>query len=214
MIQAMPEHSDLDGDSADSSVTNLALEEPEAMQSEAIEKEVISIADIPAAAAGITVPPGGENKLYEQDQQLQVSEGIKEMTLAEGMSDPFSIEKFTMADVKIAAAPTAPSGRASKKLAGPRGPEKHSRLEPAGNASPASIKAEQLRMLCTREGIRKPGGKQCTSRKKTMVHAIVHAKLHPEACWVPKKLEVAKKLMIKLKDEVFPENTVNSDKFL
>ena len=34
-IQAMPEHSDLDGDSTDSSVTNLALEEPEAMQSEA-----------------------------------------------------------------------------------------------------------------------------------------------------------------------------------
>ena len=52
-IQAMPEHSDLDGDSTGSSVTNLALEEPEAMQSEAIEKEVISIADIPAAAAGI-----------------------------------------------------------------------------------------------------------------------------------------------------------------
>ena len=48
MIQAMPEHSGLDGDSTDSSVTNLALEEPEAMQSEAIEKEVISIADIPA----------------------------------------------------------------------------------------------------------------------------------------------------------------------
>ena len=99
-IQAMPEHSDLDGDSTDSSVTNLALEEPEAMQSEAIEKEVISIAGIPAAAAGITVPPGGENKLYEQDQQLQVSEGIKEMKLAEGMSDPFSIEKFTMGDMR------------------------------------------------------------------------------------------------------------------
>ena len=27
-IQAMPEHSDLDGDSSDSSATNLALEEP------------------------------------------------------------------------------------------------------------------------------------------------------------------------------------------
>ena len=90
-IQAMPEHSDLDGDSTDSSVTNLALEEPEAMQSEAIEKEVISIADIPAAAAGISVPPGGENKLYEQDQQLQASEGIKEMKLAEcfGLSRRF-----------------------------------------------------------------------------------------------------------------------------
>ena len=116
-IQAMPEHSDLDGDSTDSSVTNLALEEPEAMQSEAIEKEVISIADIPAAAAGISVPPGGENKLYEQDQQLQVSEGIKEMKLAEGMSDPFSIEKFTMADVKIAAAATVPFDRINKKFA-------------------------------------------------------------------------------------------------
>ena len=68
MIQAMPEHSDLDGDSTDSSVTNLALEEPEAMQSEAIEKEVASIAGIPAAAAGISAPPGGENKLYEQGQ--------------------------------------------------------------------------------------------------------------------------------------------------
>ena len=88
-IQAMPEHSDLDGDSTDSSVTNLALEEPEAMQSEAVEKEVTSIAGIPAAAAGISAPPGGENKLYEQDQQLQVSEGIKEMKLAEGVSGPF-----------------------------------------------------------------------------------------------------------------------------
>lgn len=38
-IQAMPEHSDLDGDSTDSSVTNLALEEPGAMQSEAIERK-------------------------------------------------------------------------------------------------------------------------------------------------------------------------------
>ena len=104
-IQAMPEHSDLDGDSTDSSATNLALEEPGAMQSEAIEKEVASIAGIPAAAAGISVPPGGENKLYEQDQQLQVSEGIKEMKLAEGMSDPFSIEEFAMGDAKIAAAP-------------------------------------------------------------------------------------------------------------
>ena len=45
MIQAMPEHSDLDGDSTDSSVTNLALEEPEVMQSEAAGKEVASIAE-------------------------------------------------------------------------------------------------------------------------------------------------------------------------
>ena len=107
-IQAMPEHSDLDGDSTDSSVTNLALEEPEAMQSEAIEKEVISIAGILAAAGGISAPPGGESKLREQGQQLQASEGAKEAKLAGGMSGPLSTKKFAMGDVKIAAAPTVP----------------------------------------------------------------------------------------------------------
>ena len=133
------------------------------------------------------------------------------MKLAEGMSDPFSIEKLTMGDVKIAAAPTAPSGRASKKLAGPRDPEKHSRLESIGNVSPVNIKAEQLRMFCTREGIRKADGKQCTGRKKTMVHAIAHAKLHPEACWVPKKLEVARRNAINRKrymNVMFSKNVI------
>ena len=57
--QAMPEPSDLGRDSTDSSATNLALEEPEAMQSEATEKEVASAAGIPAAAAGASAPPGG-----------------------------------------------------------------------------------------------------------------------------------------------------------
>ena len=109
-IQAMPEHSGLDGDSAGSSATSLALGEPGAAQSGAAGKEAASIASTPAAAAGISAPPGGENKLYEQGQQLQASEGTKEMKLAEGMSGPFSIKKFTMGDVKIAAAPTAPSG--------------------------------------------------------------------------------------------------------
>ena len=150
--QAMPEHSGLGGGSAGSSAASLALEEPEAMQSEAAGKEVAPAA---GAAGGAPAPPGGQSKLHEQGQQLQVSEGVKEMKLAEGASGPFSTEK---GDAEIAASPAAPPGRASKKLPGPRGPEKHSRLEPIGNASPASIKAEQLRMLCAREGARKPGG--------------------------------------------------------
>ena len=66
-------------------------------------------------------------------------------------------------------------------------------------------------MFCTREGIRKPDGKQCTSRKKAMVHAIVHAKLHPEACWVPKKLEVARRNAINRKrymNVMFSKNVI------
>ena len=76
-IQAMPEPSGLGGgDSTDSSVTNLVLEEPEAMQSEAIEKEVISIAGIPAAAAGISAPPGGESTQHLRHQNPAESQSL------------------------------------------------------------------------------------------------------------------------------------------
>jgi len=172
-----------------SSVSSVTTFTTTAMENDEIQKQPIVVADIPAIAAGIGIPPGGESKLCERDQQLQVAETVLDMSKEQPI-DRFSIEKFSMKDVEVADGPTVPFDRINKKHTGPPDPEKMSRLLSIGSIAPLNIKADQLRQFCTREGIRKPDGKQCTARKKTMVHAIIWAKLNPS---LPKKIEITRR---------------------